>query len=69
MIPLNHVIKNSTKMFPVWKNLVLAISRLVTMYLELWDVRLPDGEERHLPIPLSLVSLKLRVAGKKRLPT
>ena len=62
MIPLNHVIKNSTKVVLVWKYLVSATSTRVMMHFKMLDAHSPDGEEQHLQIPLHLVSLKPKAA-------
>jgi len=56
MIPLNHVIKNTTKVVLVWKYLVSATSRRVMIHFKILAARSPDEEEQHPQIPLRVVS-------------
>jgi hypothetical protein len=62
IIPLNHVVKNSTKVVFVWKYLVSTTSTHVTTHFKMLDTHSPDGEEQHPQIPLCLVSLKPKAA-------
>ena len=63
MIPLNHVVKNSTKVVLVGKYLVSATSARVMMRFKVLDSHSPDGEEQHPQIRLRLVSPKPKAAS------